>query len=80
MRRLITYRGTPSLFFPADSGRTTGPIPARGRPDDGAGDSSAGLDVGELRAAFYFTKGLAESSQKTYIQGSFHVKSTQHKA
>ena len=42
-------------LFPADSGRKTGPNPARGRPDGGAGDSSAGLDVGELEGVLRST-------------------------
>ena len=64
-------QGCPLLLFPADSGRKRGANPSRGRSDGGSGDRSARLDVGELeeRAAFYFTKGLADSSQKTYKSG-----------
>ena len=64
-------RGALSSFFQLVPGARKDPKSSRCRAHGGSGDSTAGLDVGSLesRATYYFAKGLAGSSQKTYKSG-----------
>ena len=69
---LTLIEGRSLLLLSGGARRKEGPHSSRGRSVGGAGNPAAGLDLRELEkcATFYFAKGLAESSQRTYMYKS----------
>ena len=63
--------GRSLLLLSGGARRKEGTHSSRGRSVGGAGNPAAGLDLRELEkcATFYFAKGLADSSQRTYKSG-----------